>query len=50
MHVPLIQQSSQMPVLAERTRRLSGSWRIALLASLALWGAIAALVGAAVAG
>jgi hypothetical protein len=50
MQIPLIRQSSLVPVLAARDPRPSGHWRIALLASLALWGAIAALVGVAVTG
>ncbi len=53
MQIPRIRQSalapaSLAPEFAAHDRRLSGRWRLALLASIGLWAVIATAIGAVV--
>jgi hypothetical protein len=49
MHIPRIRQTSLAPArLGPREQRMSGHWRLALLASVGLWAVIATAIGAVV--
>lgn len=59
MHIPRIPLKAMsiavpfdraMPLAPARAGRPAGTWRIALLISMALWAAIASMVGAILAG